>query len=147
MKLTLTYLGEDFWARPVYKDEDGHFFKDLNLGRGVIELCTSPSFDGEPFANIQYIEKYKNAEIEITNPPQIQNRENLFNYQMLGRLKNDCEYFLGYGKRNINTLWGYNIEEHINEMKRIYGELNEKPEWLTMEEVESYKTKMLAEEK
>ena len=141
-KLILTYLGKDFWDRPVYKDEKDRFFKDVNLGIGVLDLCTSSCFDGEPITPVCYIESLKSVEIEITNPPQIESRENKFNYMMLDRLKMDCEYFLGYGKRNIKNLWADNAIEHIEEMKRIYNTLNKKPKWLIMKQIEKYETEM-----
>ena len=28
-----------------------------------------------------------------------------FRYQLLGRMQQDCEYWLGYGGRNDNRLW------------------------------------------
>jgi len=32
-----------------------------------------------------------------------------FKYQLLGRMKQDCEYFLGNGARNIKHLWADNV--------------------------------------
>lgn len=29
-----------------------------------------------------------------------------FRYMLLGRLQADCEYYLGFGNRNPNRLWG-----------------------------------------
>ena len=147
-KLILTYLGEDFWARPVYKDENDRFFKDVNLGKGALDLCTSSCFDGEPITPICYIESLKNVEIEITNPLKTKNKKDTFNYMMLGRLQMDCDYFLGYGKRNVRNLWADNVQEHIDEVKRLYNSFNtgKKPEWLTMEEIEDYEMKMMSEQ-
>ena len=47
----LKYVGTDNWSRPVYKDQYGKFWKDLNLGCGEPYLHgSSPSrdFEGEP---------------------------------------------------------------------------------------------------
>ena len=47
----LKFAGIDRWDRPVYKDESGMFFKDINLGDGVPDIhssCPSDDFDGEP---------------------------------------------------------------------------------------------------
>lgn len=66
-----------------------------------------------------------------------------FNYMMLGRLKGDCEYFLGYGNGSENVLPSKNIEEHINHMKEIWEKLPVKPEWLTYEQIEDYEKRML----
>jgi hypothetical protein len=46
----LKFIGVDFWSRPVYEDESGKLWKDINLGDGVISLHSSSdnTFDGEP---------------------------------------------------------------------------------------------------
>ena len=46
----LSFIGVDSWDRPVYKDESGQFWKDVNLGSGVPYLHNSADneFDGEP---------------------------------------------------------------------------------------------------
>jgi hypothetical protein len=50
MKLKLKFVGVDSWDRPVYQDESGRLWKDVNLGRGEPSLCSSNNneFDGEP---------------------------------------------------------------------------------------------------
>lgn len=68
--------------------------------------------------------------------------DDTFNYQLLGRLKGDCEYFLGHGNRNEKHLWALNIRDHIAEMYKIYDNLPEKPDWISREEIDSYKERM-----
>lgn len=48
--LKVKFIGADNWDRPVYKDEKGKMYKDTNLGKGEIALCTSSNNDfyGEP---------------------------------------------------------------------------------------------------
>lgn len=48
-------IGTDDWSRPVYKcQENGILWKDVNLGKGNIELYScSNEFDGEPDAPIK----------------------------------------------------------------------------------------------
>lgn len=65
MTIQLNYIGEDSWNRPVYEDDKGNIFKDINLGDGELALCTVSSFDGEPDTPIEYIERYKKAEFKI----------------------------------------------------------------------------------
>ena len=65
------------------------------------------------------------------------------NYMMLGRLKSDCEYFLGNGNGYEKHLWAGNVEEQIEEMKKLWNQVSTKPEWLTMKEIESYEKEML----
>ena len=71
---------------------------------------------------------------------------NEFQYQMLGRMRSDCEYFLGYGNRCTKGLWGKSVEKHIEAMRRIWNELKEKPAWLSMEQIDEYERKMKKEE-
>lgn len=68
--------------------------------------------------------------------------DNTFNYMMLSRLQSDCDYFLGYGNRSIRHLPRGSVDEQIKEMKRLWNNLPEKPEWLSMEEIEDYEKKM-----
>ena len=52
-----------------------------------------------------------------------------FKKDMICRLKSDCEYFLGFGNRNVNNLWCKDINEHIRCMKVLWYNLpgSEKP--------------------
>ncbi|MFK8770406.1 LPD11 domain-containing protein [Aeromonas caviae] len=70
-----------------------------------------------------------------------------FKYQLLGRMKQDCEYFLGNGARNIKHLWADNVEEQIASMRALHDSLpaDAKPEWLTTEQIDEY-AKRMAEE-
>lgn len=67
-----------------------------------------------------------------------------FQYMMLGRLKSDCDYFLGYGGRSERRLWAGNVKDQIKEMKERWNRLEVKPEWLTMEQIEEYERQMTA---
>ena len=67
---------------------------------------------------------------------------NEFQYQMLDRMRLDCEYFLGYGNRCTKDLWGKSVETHIEAMRRIWNELKEKPMWLSMEQIDEYERNM-----
>lgn len=55
----------------------------------------------------------------------------------------DCEYFLGFGRGAVKHLYYGNVPEHIAEMKKIWNELKEKPEWLSFEEILNYEKEML----
>ena len=70
--------------------------------------------------------------------------EDKFNYMMLDRLRTDCEYFLGYGNGSERNLWAGNVEDQIAEMRKIYDKLPEKPEWLSLEDIDKYEKDMLA---
>ena len=49
-ELKVKLVGIDSWDRPVYKDKSGNLYKDVNLGRGELDLHTAVNNDfyGEP---------------------------------------------------------------------------------------------------
>lgn len=63
-------------------------------------------------------------------------------YRLLGRLKADCDYFLGAGGRAEKHLWAGNVREQIAKMRELYAALPEKPEWLTSEDIDRYAQSM-----
>ena len=68
-----------------------------------------------------------------------------FYYMFLGRLQQDCEYYLNYGNRNSKVLWAKDEQEHIQLMLDVYSKLDElkKPEWLSLEDILEYKERMV----
>ena len=72
------------------------------------------------------------------------NEDNKFDYMMLSRLEQDCKYFLGYGNGYEKHLWAGNVEDQIAEMRKIYNKLPEKPQWLSLEDIDKYEKDMLA---
>ncbi|HDR9103387.1 TPA: hypothetical protein QDB04_000106 [Burkholderia vietnamiensis] len=67
-----------------------------------------------------------------------------FDYQLLARLQQDCEYYLGHGNRAKKHLWAGDEAEQIAKMKELYEGLSEKPEWLTLEQIAQYEAAMVA---
>ncbi len=63
-------------------------------------------------------------------------------YRLLSRLKDDCDYFLGAGGRAEKHLWAGNVDEQIAKMRELYAALPEKPEWLTLEDIDRYAQRM-----
>lgn len=65
-------------------------------------------------------------------------------YQLLGRLQSDCEYFLNWGDGSIGRLWTGSVELQIELMKQIHDSFKEeeKPQWLTMEQIMEYGRRM-----
>ena len=57
----------------------------------------------------------------------------------------DCDYYLGHGGRNSKQLWANSEIEQIEAMKYIWNSFseNEKPEWLTWEEILNYEKDMI----
>ena len=72
--------------------------------------------------------------------------ESKYSYMLLSRLQMDCDYYLGNGSGCHRHLWAGNPEDQIKEMHRIYDLLPEKPEWLTLEQIQAYEEKMLTEQ-
>lgn len=72
-------------------------------------------------------------------------KDETFKFQLLGRLKSDCDYFLGEGRGCEKNLWGKTIGEHTATMLELWDALSEKPEWLTKEQILDYKEKMYAQ--
>ena len=60
------------------------------------------------------------------------------NYRLLSRLKADCDYFLGAGKRAEKHLWSGYVRTHLDKMRELYAALPEKPEWLAPEDIGRY---------
>ena len=64
------------------------------------------------------------------------------NYQLLDRLRADCEYFLGAGNRAEKHLWAGSVYAQIVKMRELYDVLPQKPEWLTEKMIDDYADRM-----
>lgn len=87
----------------------------------------------------------KNVDDMLTNDLTV-GQDDKFRYQMLDRLRSDCKYYLGYGNRSANALWARGNEAgQILHMVALYQSFpdNEKPEWLTADDIESFAVQML----
>lgn len=135
--LILEHVGFDDFSCPVYRDQFQHFWKDINLGSSQNPSLYSVSnndFDGEPMYPIRQDYTF--------SPAPYRKNPNEFQYRTLSRLKSDCDYFLGHGHRNPKILYESDPNAHMNHMKEIWGSFpeNEKPEWLTWEQLLAYET-------
>ena len=63
-----------------------------------------------------------------------------FDYQLLARLKTDCEYYLNTRE---NKLWAGSPEEQIAKMREIYSALEQKPEWISPEDIDEYESRFI----
>ena len=75
-----------------------------------------------------------------------------YDYQLLDRLKSDCDYYLGacvdFGMDMTaaqKNLWAGNIEAQVSKMRELYDKLPEKPDWLTMQDIDRYEHDMLTQ--
>lgn len=78
-----------------------------------------------------------------------------FEYQLLDRLRSDCDYVLNTyyrpdmqenisreeRKLNQRVLWASNAKDQIAKMKELYRKLKVKPEWITLEDIAEYERK------
>ncbi len=137
---TMEFLVIDDWGVPVYKCiEDGNLWKDLSQDSNNPELYSCGNeIDGDPCYPIK-------KDLKINFKTKYKENPNRFNYQMLDRLRCDCEYYLGNGNRNERHLYYKNEQEHIDEMKKLYNSFpkDEKPEWLTWEQILKYEKAMV----
>lgn len=68
-----------------------------------------------------------------------------YKYVLLDRMVMDCLYYLGNGNRNVKYLWSKDETEHVANMKALWSSFpeDEKPEWLSMEEIEKFEKEMI----
>ncbi len=65
-------------------------------------------------------------------------------YQLLGRMKNDCEYYLGGGMKQVSHLWGKSVDHHLKCMQELLFSIpsEDRPEWLTYQDILDFSKKM-----
>ena len=75
---------------------------------------------------------------------EILKHDDKFRYQLLSRMKSDCDYYLGNGNRYAKHLWAEDEVKHIDYMKVLWNSFGEKdkPEWLTYEQILDYEQKI-----
>lgn len=150
-KMKFTYEGFNGNEYPSYRDEEGKLWLDINNGAyGVkVDLHRATSDDrmlaGEP--DFPATDMYQEKNIILVNEFHVHPRKG--DYMLLDRLRSDCNYFLGNGNGYEGHLWADTVEEHIKKMKEIYNSFSkaDKPQWLTMEQIEEYERKMLKKRK
>lgn len=145
-ELVIEFVGTDHLGVPVYKDNDENIYKDLNYSEGELDLYTAADIDADPEKSVERISKYKDVIFIVKNKDNT-SPDDVYRYQMLGRLISDCEYFLENG--NANRLWAKNIDDQIKEMRKIYSsfEDGQKPLFITDEIISNYEKSMKEKEK
>ena len=69
------------------------------------------------------------------------NRDDQFDYMLLGRLQMDCEYYIKTSTCNKH-LWAGNVTDQIFKMKQLWLQFRQKPEWLSFTEILNYEKQM-----
>lgn len=92
----------------------------------------------------QQLEKEQNTVKESIDTSEYTHKDIEFKYRLLSRLQQDCKYFLGNGNGTEKHLWAGNVDGQIKMMKDLYNSFsdNQKPEWISMEEIEGYEKEM-----
>lgn len=122
----------------VYKNGKSNYTME-DIKKAVLEKFPELNIYGTSYSSIFF---YKPQKTESKLQEDTTNLE--YNYMLLDRLKQDCEYFLGNGNGNVDTLWAKDIDEQIAKMKELYNSFTdeEKPEWITMEDINNYEKEM-----
>ena len=121
-----------------YLDEAGYAASDELIEDGIAEYH-SHGGKGDSRDIAGFIEHELLAEEPAAEPIPSGHADE---YRLVGRLKADCDYFLGAGGRAEKNLWAGNVREQIAKMRELYALLPEKPEWLTMEDIDRYAQRM-----
>lgn len=113
-------------------------------------VCSGKSVISDEPEKFMDISEYENNRImadkqdEKQAEPVKETGNQRHSYMMLGRLVEDCKYYLDqHGSEE--QLWAKNVEEQIQTMRGFYHSVDEKPQWLTEEQLEDYASRMLQE--
>lgn len=109
--------------------------RDLYCGNKLSDLLSR-----EELCNLGF---YSNDKSDILKEHNLGSNDPSFNYQMLDRLRSDCEYYLGNGNRCTKFLWAKDEQTHIDIMRALYDKVPEPPEWLSKDQIDSYEQQMV----
>ena len=143
-KLKLTFVGEDEFSCPTYKDQFGKYWKNTNFeysSKSGLSSVLGNDPDGEPNESIS-----SDIEVEFVGEPEPCPCK--FEISMFFRLVADCKYYLGAGGRYEGNLWGQTVEGHINAMREYLSKIPEKWQGETVNEetIKMYEQEMLGKE-
>lgn len=142
--LIVTYVGRGgTFDVPCYMDQEGRYYFDENNGRNGLDLYTGAwknedggEICGEPNEHV--------TRPVICEDPFVRS-DYEFDFRILSRLKMDCDYFLGCGNGYEGHLHHKTVEKQCDEMEKMWNALptNERPEWLTLDQIKEYRSSML----
>lgn len=142
--ITVTYVGRGgAFDTPCYMDQNGRYYFDENNGHGTLDLYTGAWKDEECGEICGEPDRSVDCPV-ICEQPFVRSAFE-HEYRMLSRWKMDCEYFLGAGNGYEPHLYFGSVEKICDAMKETWNKLpaDEKPEWLTMEQIHEYRKAML----
>lgn len=80
----------------------------------------------------------------------LKSKDRRFKYMMLDRLRQDCDYYLGFGNRQASKLWAKDEAKQIECMELLYNSFVENDEdipiCITLDDIAKYKIRMLEHE-
>ena len=129
------------WARnAIYRLERGELDVKTSTLMKYLDACgyslAIEQPDNEPY---QLQKKIDNLSSDISQVSEqlksLQEERQTVEYQLLARLRSDCEYSLNTGE---NKLWAGNAQEQIEKMRELYNGLEVKPEWITLKDIDEY---------
>lgn len=122
---------------------DEEFFPEWESENGIVSYSIDKiDYDEEEGKGTAIVTVFGDLDESLNEDMDLLSKDATFRYMMLDRLRMDCGYFLGNGNRNEKRLWAGNVEEQIQLMKDLYNSFEEKPEWISMEEIENYERQM-----
>ena len=144
-KLTFAYKDN---GQFYYKDKNGKVYVDMSPLKDKIDLYRCVGDYDEP-ANSVNVEEYELINNPKDNINYDRNKNYESDYMLLGRLVQDCKYYLGNGNRFDGNLWAGSVDKQIAKMKELWNKFPEdmKPEWLSMEDIKNYEKEMTTEKK
>lgn len=117
----------------------------LNLDGGVPAWTVSGN-------DLKLVADWLDAAHETLHPQDVDAHS--FDYQMLDRLRSDCDYYLGACLEHSDGpdfmvaaqkhLWAGSVEAQVAKMRELYDRLPVKPEWLSRKDIDRYEERMLA---
>lgn len=144
MKIEITFTeNNELWAIERLAKENGYtksddcYWTQIYRNENGDEIVTVR--EDEDAVDADPVETLKNA---LANAEETAPRDYSFEYMLLDRLRMDCEYYLGAGKRGEKHLWAGNRQAQIAKMRELYEMIPDKPEWLTPEMINSYEARM-----
>lgn len=118
--------------------DTAHYVDSIGFG-DVPEFLVEPVPENVFQSNTQDEPPATKADVFQSNTPADLSAD----YQLLSRLKADCDYYLGAGGRSDKHLWADSADEQIAKMRELYDKLPDKPEWLTAQQLDEYARRMV----
>lgn len=112
----------------------------LDIKTGTI--CSMVDFSIKTDTPLRMLKGLKPSDDNSLN--ELLSRDKTFRYQMLGRLKADCDNYLGYWCGNKERLWTKNVSRQIYYMKALYYSFSGKdiPKWIDIKQINETEARM-----